>query len=385
MDYQRRSRRTPSRGAAPASPGRMGPTSPSRGPADSSSRGRKLPVLALVLIDLAGAAIIFGALYGYYSIPKAGGNSTPIPLPHKTATVQPSPSTTAVESAAATGSAQAATGSAQAEQTPQPVNTPAVDAGQFGARFADKFSDGAGQFTQNGYQSRDVNIAITKNQKTNDDGSTLTYYVADIYVRNLENFRSAFAKDTFGSGFSDTTLNIAGQNHAILAISGDYYGNHPTGPVVRNGTLYRNDKLDDVCVLYNDGTMKTFEADQYDAADIEKNGAWQVWSFGPQLLKDGQPMTTFNSTLNPKNPRAAIGYYEPGHYCFVLVDGRASGYSDGITLKAFSQLFYDLGCKAAYNLDGGQTAVLAFNGKWVNQPYKDGRAVSDILYIGEKQ
>jgi len=102
------------------------------------------------------------------------------------------------------------------------------------------------------------------------------------------------------------------------------------------------------------------------------------------LLQDGKPMEKFNSVVTPRNPRAAIGYYEPGHYCFVLVDGRQDGYSRGLSLKELSQLFYELGCKEAYNLDGGQTAVMAFMGQLANRPYNGGRDVSDIIYIAER-
>ena len=56
------------------------------------------------------------------------------------------------------------------------------------------------------------------------------------------------------------------------------------------------------------------------------------------------------------NPRSAVGYYEPGHYCFVVIDGRQPGYSKGATLMQLAQLFESLGCKEAYNLDGGKSA-----------------------------
>ena len=65
------------------------------------------------------------------------------------------------------------------------------------------------------------------------------------------------------------------------------------------------------------------------------------------------------------------------------MDGRQEGYSTGMTLEELSQLFYDMGCQEAYNLDGGQSAVMAFDGELANQPYGGGRNISDILYIGE--
>lgn len=264
-----------------------------------------------------------------------------------------------------------------------PSDNPSPDQSGWGAKFADKFSDTVEQ-TDHSYRSKDVSITIEK--KTMGEGSRLvTYYVADIYVRSIDNFRTAFAKDQYGRGFRESTLTMATRNNALLAISGDYYGNHTNGTIIRNGVLYRDNPIDgDVCVLYYDGTMETYSPQEWNSADAVAKGAYQAWSFGPMLLdRNGQAMESFNSSLNPKNPRSSMGYYEPGHYCFVLVDGRQEGYSAGLTLKELSQVYADLGCKAAYNLDGGQTAVMTFGDREYSQPYNGGRPVSDIVYIGE--
>ncbi|ETI90072.1 phosphodiester glycosidase family protein [Clostridium butyricum] len=73
----------------------------------------------------------------------------------------------------------------------------------------------------------------------------------------------------------------------------------------------------------------------------------------------------------------------PNNFVFVVVDGRDNGYSRGMTLNEFSQLFEDLGCTYAYNLDGGGSSTMYFNGRVVNNPGgKDSeRKVSDIIYI----
>ena len=99
-----------------------------------------------------------------------------------------------------------------------------------------------------------------------------------------------------------------------------------------------------------------------------------------QPIPDEQLNTSKN--IRRANPRAGIGYYEPGHYCFVVVDGRTDDAS-GLTLEQFSQLFADLGCKAAYNMDGGRSAEMYYNGSVLNDPYKGGRSVSDCLIIRE--
>ena len=99
------------------------------------------------------------------------------------------------------------------------------------------------------------------------------------------------------------------------------------------------------------------------------------------LLKKGKAMKKFNSRVTEPNPRAAIGYYQPGHYCLVLVDGRQRNYSNGMTMEELSRLMESLGCKVAYNLDGGKSAALVFQGRAVGRPFEGGRDISDIIYI----
>lgn len=248
----------------------------------------------------------------------------------------------------------------------------------------DKHFEFAPLVTENTYRSKNITIDVTTHT-VGEGNNKNTYYLADIYVRSIECFRTAFAKDKFGRGLNEPLLDISKRNNALLAISGDYYGLHNNGPVIRNGVLYRSRPSNaDVCVLYRDGTMKTFAGRSFNAEAAMQDGAWQSWSFGPTLLdENGKASTSFNSTLTTAHPRCAIGYYEPGHYAFVLVDGRQDNYSEGMTLSELAQLFESLGCKVAYNLDGGRSAQMAFNQALVNQPYLDGRNISDILYIGE--
>jgi exopolysaccharide biosynthesis protein len=128
--------------------------------------------------------------------------------------------------------------------------------------------------------------------------------------------------------------------------------------------------------------METYKASEFDAQKAIKGGVYQTWDFGPALLdRDGKAISEFTTGIAGKNPRCAIGYYEPGHYCLVLVDGRQEGYSMGLTLTELAQLFEDMGCKRAYNLDGGQSANMAYLGKLHNVPTRGGREVSDLIYI----
>ena len=268
------------------------------------------------------------------------------------------------------GSALTDDGSAAAEETD---DTP------ISGKFADRYTESV-EVTENSYTSPDISITVSEETL----GRT-TYYLADIYVRDITCFRSAMAGDTYGSGFRDSIADMAALNNALLAVNGDYYGNTNEGVVIRNGVIYRANRTNcDVCVLYYDGTMQVMPGASFSVEDAVERGAWQAWTFGPALLDtDGSVLTSFDSTgrIISANPRTAIGYYEPGHYCLVVVDGR--GESAGITLPDLSQLFYDLGCTAAYNLDGGNSSIMVWNSEVINDPSGGGRESSDALLIAE--
>ena len=246
-------------------------------------------------------------------------------------------------------------------------------------KFADRFTDSV-TVTENSYTSPDISITVDEVNEEN-----LTYYVADIYVRNIDCFRTALAGDTYGSGFRDSIEDMAVLNNALLAVNGDYYGNTTEGVVIRNGVIYRANPTNcDVCVLYYDGSMKVMPGSSFSVEEAVEDGAWQAWTFGPALLDaGGNPITAFASTsrITNANPRTAIGYYEPGHYCLVVVDGR--GESSGISLPRLSRLFDTLGCNAAYNLDGGNSSIMVWGNEVINNPSGGGRESSDALLIAE--
>lgn len=263
----------------------------------------------------------------------------------------------------------------QGASTHHPQNTiiPA-EPGDFSAVFP--YEDtGAGAL--HSYQSDTLRIAINKVQE-----NKITYYVADIWIKSIDTFRTAFAYGQYGQGIHEKPVTMAENNNAILAVTGDYYGARAEGIVIRNSKIYRDTLWDDVAVLFDDGTMETYTEDEFSINNAIERHAYQAWSYGPKLLENGQPIEEF--TTKAANPRCAVGYYEPGHYCLVVVDGRQSGYSVGMTLAELSAVFYDLGCKTAYNLDGGQTAMMIFEGSPVNQAYHGGRQCSDIIYFAEK-
>lgn len=241
-------------------------------------------------------------------------------------------------------------------------------------KFADKFTDGDVVQTENTYMSENINVTFSRIEE---DG--IIYHIADIYITDIRYLRGGFSHGVYSARSSPISETAALYN-AVVALSGDHYGGRYEGIVVRNGVLYRESRFADVCVLYTDGVMATFADEDFDLEAESEKGIWQVWGFGPMLLDHGQAMTEFNSELQRTNPRSAIGYFEPGHYCFVQVDGRIAA-SRGMTLEELSQLFADLGCTAAYNLDGGKSSGFVWQGQLQSYPYN--RPVSDIIFVSD--
>ena len=118
------------------------------------------------------------------------------------------------------GSALTDDGSAAAEETD---DTP------ISGKFADKYTESV-TVTENSYTSPDISITVSEETL----GRT-TYYLADIYVRDITCFRSAMAGDTYGSGFRDSIADMAALNNALLAVNGDYYGNTNEGCCITTG------------------------------------------------------------------------------------------------------------------------------------------------------
>lgn len=234
-------------------------------------------------------------------------------------------------------------------------------------------------FGELSYKSHNISISIEKSRVDKSD-----VYVADIYVSSLHQLKRAFSHGKWSANAQKPSV-LVNDNNALLAITGDYSSLFDKGLVVANGEILRKSAngLRHNCLIYRDGRMETFGRTEMDLQEITLQDIWQSFLFGPELLHDdGLYFEKFDSKIGVANPRTAIGYYAPGHYCFVVVDGRGNG-NRGMTLTELSRFMSDLGCKQAYNLDGGQSAVMVFNGSFVNSPYKGGRALNDIVYIGE--
>lgn len=238
----------------------------------------------------------------------------------------------------------------------------------------------------NSYMDNNISIAITEYRSDN-----TSIYVADVKITSPEYLKTAFAQDSFGKNVTQKTSLIAAKNGAILAINGDYYGVQEKGYVLRNGTLYRKTavKGNEDLVIYKDGSFSIINENEISAEQLLSDNAMHILSFGPALVNNGAVCVSAGEEVGKamvSNPRTAIGFIDNLHYIFVVSDGRTSS-SEGLTLYQLAEFMQSLGAVTAYNLDGGGSSTMYFNGRVVNNPTTNGksiseRSVSDIVYIG---
>ena len=272
-----------------------------------------------------------------------------------------------------------------------------VEVADASAYEASQGSDGAELNTSQAVLTDDSwsadGTTVTLREVTTGSGdATVTYFVADLVLSDATVLRSAFAGDSFGTNIIDETSDIAEQNGAIFAVNGDYYGFRETGMVIRNGVVWRDSGAREGLAFYRDGHVELYDETATDAQTLVDAGVWNTLSFGPALVADGAVLdgiddvevdTNFgNHSIQGDQPRTAIGVVDDNHLLVVVVDGRSTGYSAGATMTELATLMKGLGAVTAYNIDGGGSSTLYFDGEVRNRPSNGGeRGTSDILYI----
>ena len=237
---------------------------------------------------------------------------------------------------------------------------------------------------------KDDNISVNLSETTVNNTQV---YVADITLSSSDYLKTAFAQNAYGTNVTAKTSVTAADNNAILAVNGDYYGANSTGYVIRNGVVYRDTVREDSSngdlAIYKDGSFKVIYEDQISAEQLVNDGVVNLLAFGPALVENGEIVVDTNTEVGQamaSNPRTAIGIIDENHYIIVVSDGRTSE-SEGLSLYQLAEVMKSYGAKTAYNLDGGGSSTLYFNGQVINKPTTGGnkiseRAVSDIVYIG---
>lgn len=256
------------------------------------------------------------------------------------------------------------------------------------------------------YASQTLRIDIAR---VADEKARLRWLQAEIFVKPGTDVLRMYPNDpqnmtTDIEKYLDRPVDIARKHHLVFTMDGDYFlyriraakaGSRPIGVEIRQGKIVI-DKPPvkertsypplDMMALFADGDMRVYKAMEKTADELLKEGAVDVLSFGPYLIRDGVPNDTYKWYGTSVQPRAAIGMVEKGHYWALIVEGRIKE-SRGMTTRQTGELLYQLGCKTAFNLDGGWTSAMVFMGKQLNQLDKKGvsdnaRPQNEVMGIG---
>ena len=239
-------------------------------------------------------------------------------------------------------------------------------------------------YTEDGYQDETLTVTMERVWI-----GKAQYNVARVKIADASQLRIGLAAP-FGKKKTNKISTIARDNHAVVAIGGDYYGNEEGGYVVRMGEVYRKKPLKSRDMLVTDSKGNFHILKNSDAAQLKElmsaeDSIVNVFNFGPALVIDGELQTMpekYNYNIDGMEPRCAIGQLGELEYLLVVVDGRDADGSKGCTVAELAQFMYDQGCTQAYNLDGGNSALMYFHGEnYSKKSVGAERSVSDIIYF----
>lgn len=238
-------------------------------------------------------------------------------------------------------------------------------------------------FTEMGYE--DATLSVTMEHIWVDDAR---YNVARVKIAHPSQLRTGLA--SVNAKRTNKVSAISRNHNAVVAIGGDYFSKDSYGYVVRMGEVFRKKPIKQRDMLLIDANgdfhiLKNSDSEQLQALLTGEVAMPNVFNFGPALVIDGvlQEMPKdYKYNIDGNEPRCAIGQVGPLEYLLVVVDGRDAADSKGATCKELAQFMFDQGCQQAYNLDGGNSALMYFNGANFSQKSeKSERSVSDIIYF----
>ena len=250
-------------------------------------------------------------------------------------------------------------------------------------------------YTQDTYEDASLSVRM---EKRDIDG--VRYDIAWIKVASPTQLRTAVAGApnevvTKMPGAMSRSLN------AVVAINGDFYTQRKDGLIYRQGVPFRYDlnHRKDVLVIDEKGDLHVFLANEertQEMMDFLSAGHTIInaFTFGPALVKngeflpipksyserdDGTDRGLFDSCL--PSPRMVIAQTGPLEYVFVEAEGR-NAVSKGVTTDQMGQFMMTLGVETAYCVDGGNSCIMFFHGKYYDSNYKESeREQSDIIYV----
>ena len=227
------------------------------------------------------------------------------------------------------------------------------------------------------YKSSTLNIDL-KRKSTHG----IPYWVAVVQTSNASQLKSALSYGTYG-GARQTTSSAVSSNGGVIGINGSAFSYQtgkpsPLGMCIKNGVIYGNYHTSySVMAVKNDGTIYTPKMGLLGDV-LLKAGVKDTYNFGPVLIKNGKAQPAWAETAK-YYPRTAVGMVKPGKYVLLVTD---TGTYSGLNHWDLVNIFNSYGCQYAYNLDGGGSVTMYYNGKVMNRLINNyERPCGDFLYF----
>lgn len=213
----------------------------------------------------------------------------------------------------------------------------------------------------------------------------------EVKIADASQFRRKLTEDYFGSSVKQYTTQMAASVNAVTAMNADFYSFRPYGIVVYQGELYRYNTSVDTLFIDDQGDfsfMRRFEDPGQEAMQQRayENHIQFSLAFGPVLIENGVVQHLEDNyggvgEMNMEYSRAGIGQFDRLHYLYMTVNHSNEG-TPRAKVNEFADIIATKNLKQAYNLDGGQTSEIVFNGTPYNHvDFGNERDISDCIYF----
>lgn len=165
---------------------------------------------------------------------------------------------------------------------------------------------------------------------------------------------------------------IAENHNGVLAITGsqfsDPYGGVPMGFAMYSGkeaeygpeTLTGgNSRLE----IHEDNTMEILDSEK----PVTPGTRDALEYTAGMLIFDGKIRDNMWGFVSDFGPKECIGQGENGEILMLVVEGWLEGYSDGADGQTCADILLRYGVREAMSLDGGSTAVIWYDGEYINR------------------
>ena len=253
--------------------------------------------------------------------------------------------------------------------------------------FSGGYKPDQANYTKDSYEDASLSV---KMEKRDIDG--VRYDIAWIKVASPNQLRTAIAGEP-NEIIAEKPGRMARKVNAVVAINGDFYVQRKDGLIYRQGQAFRYilNPEKDILVIDDLGDLHVFLNGENQTTELlafMQSGRTIVnaFTFGPAIVKDGQALPIPDTYLsrfdsNVRAPRTVIAQIGPLEYVFVEAEGRVA-HSKGVTTDQMGEFMVSLGVQTAYCMDGGNSSIMLFNGRYYDANYAESeREQSDIIYV----